>query len=124
MNLPQNTDGTMAELLLLKKEVLTLKKEVLELKKQKLLNKLGVSTRISPPTHFRIIKDPFIDPNKWMPVKVAESYLGIQHSTMYVKLAKNELHRYCEKGTENQVRPRVWLLREEVEAYKKSHPLK
>jgi|GEM_PF-4282839 len=64
-----------------------------------------------------IVTEPDIDAGKWMQKKEASMRLGIVRSTLDVKLAAGELTAYYKKGDEHKERPRVWLLRAQVEEY-------
>ena len=59
----------------------------------------------------------------WMSKKEAAAKLGIVRSTLDIKLAENQLTKYYLKGDEHKKKPRVWLLRAEIDKHYHSYTL-
>ncbi len=59
-----------------------------------------------------------------MRVKEVCPYLGIVRSTLNVKINLGELHVYRRPGSEQQKKPRIWLLRTEVELFYKTYTIR
>ena len=59
-----------------------------------------------------------------MTIKEAHLYLGIARSTLRIKIGLGELRAYQKPDNEHQKKPRVWLVRAEVENYYQTYTIR
>ncbi|WP_257670999.1 helix-turn-helix transcriptional regulator, partial [Parapedobacter tibetensis] len=64
-----------------------------------------------------------INAGLWMSCKEAWDLLGIARSTLEERLNAGKLTRYHKKGDGHLAKPRVWLMRSEVDAYYRDYTL-